>query len=106
MARLAVALLLVLPLCACGQRAPAPSAAPARDLATALRRDGDGLVAEKAADGSEMVHLGGRFQHAPIAHRHADGTTSVSCAGDAAQVPRALGGQAPAPKMPRQREVR
>ncbi len=115
MARGVALVFLVLPLCACSDRGPAPpspappgpaAAAPAApDLATALRHDSDGLVVETAADGSSRANLGGRFQHAPIVYRQPDGTLVVGCANEEPLVRSVLGGQAPSGAAPRPKLV-
>jgi len=48
-------------------------------LSRALKRSGEGLVAEQHADGTVMVDLQGRFQHAILARVNADGRVEVQC---------------------------
>ena len=48
-------------------------------LSRALKRSDEGLVAEQHADGTVMVDLQGRFQHAMLARVNADGTVEVQC---------------------------
>mgnify|MGYP005850048551 CR=1 FL=1 len=48
-------------------------------LSHALKRSGEGLVAEQHADGTVMVDLQGRFQHAMLARVNADGTVEMQC---------------------------
>ena len=48
-------------------------------LSRALKRSGEGLVAEQHADGTVMVDLQGRFQHAVVARVNADGTIEMQC---------------------------
>ena len=48
-------------------------------LSRALKRSGEGLVVEQHADGTVMVDLQGRFQHAVLARVNADGTVEMQC---------------------------
>jgi hypothetical protein len=59
----------------------------------ALRRDSEGLVEVRHADGSVSIDLQGRFQSVSVAHIGEDGTVGVTaCSEHANQVMRALEG--------------
>src|SRR5262245_24401207 len=53
-----------------------------RVLAPRLDRSGQGLEAEELAGGARAVKLEGRFGHAALARKRADGSIERSCFGD------------------------
>lgn len=68
---------------------PAEETALDPDTQNALRRDSEGLVQVRHADGSVSMDLQGRFQSVSIVRLNADGTVTV-CADNAEGVQRAL----------------
>ncbi len=68
---------------------PAGEEALDPDTQNALRRDSEGLVQVRHADGSVSMDLQGRFQNVSIARINQDGTVTV-CADNAESVEQAL----------------
>lgn len=78
-----------------GEIAVGPSTASELELdpetENAIRRDDQGLVQVRHADGSVSMDLQGRYQSVAIARRNADGTVTV-CTDDAARAEQAING--------------
>lgn len=66
----------------------------------ALRRDDDGLVKIRHADGSVSMDLQGRYQSVSVVRVNADGTTTITCTDDAKAAEQALNGPVAAPTAP------
>jgi hypothetical protein len=78
---------------------PAGEEALDADTQNALRRDSEGLVQVRHADGSVSMDLQGRFQNVSVARKNADGTVTV-CADNAPAVQQALDSKTPVNAVP------
>ena len=70
------------------------------DTQNALRRDDEGLVKVRHADGSVSMDLQGRFQSVSIVQINDDGTATTTCTDNAEAVEKALSGQLVGPPAP------